>query len=285
MSRRVGSIIIRKGVLLAIILALSSAASAETSSSQTLRIGIVSSLPIKAAYEYYSPLLKYMERKLDRPVEMVLREKQREFDDLLHQGNIAAAFISPQFYMKNRMKSDLEFLVAPQINGEPYYYTYIIVRKKTEISNIADLRGKRFALGKPEFALSELAPLSIAGEVNINAEPGKFFSNIQYVQNIQEALYLITSGQIDGANVDSISYNYSIKKKFEHASETTILVKSPRMPAPPFVVKRDLELMTKEKLKEILLNMHINLEGKTILNDLGFDKFSAPKISIYNKAK
>ncbi len=94
------------------------------------------------------------------------REKPREFDDLLHHGNIAAAFISPQFYMKNRMMSDLEFLVAPQINGEPYYYPFIIVRKKAEISNIADLRGKRFALGKPEFELAELAPMPIAGAVN-----------------------------------------------------------------------------------------------------------------------
>ena len=283
---RVGSIIIRNGVLLAIILGLSSAASAETSSSQPLRIGIVSSLPIKAAYEYYSPLLKYMERKLERPVEMVLREKQREFDDLLRQGNIAAAFISPQFSMKNRMMSDLEFLVTSEIDSEPYYYTYIIVRKKSGISNVADLRGKRFALGKPEFALADLAPLpSIAGEINISTEPGKFFSAIHYVQNLQEALYLTTSGQIDGANVDSISYNYSIKKKLEHASETTILFKSLRMPAPPFVVKKSMELMTKERLKEILLNMHIDREGRTILNDLGFDKFSVPNISIYRKIK
>ena len=43
--------------------------------------------------------------------------------------------------------------------------------------------------------------------------------------------------------------------------------------------------MIKEKLKAILLKMHMDPERRTTLNDLGFDKFTVPKISIYRKIK
>jgi phosphonate transport system substrate-binding protein len=274
----------KRATLFAMILVLFLTAAAETVTAKPLRLGITSSLSIRDAFECYRPLLEYLQCKLEIPVEMVLREEPWEIDDLLRQGTIDGALISPRSYVKNRMQSELELLVAPQINGEPAYYAYIILLKNSEISDLFGLLGKRIASGALKSMAGEFAPLGKIEE-KISIKPEKFFGAIHYMRGLDEGLSLIASGQVDSAYIDSIAYDYAVKRKLPYASETRILLKSSPIAVPPLVVKKGMDSALKSKLKEIFLTMHANSEGKRILDDLDFDKFIVPNKSIYNGLK
>ncbi len=253
-------------------------------SAEPVRFGVNSSLSISDTFECYRPLLEYLTRKLGNRVEMVLREKPWEIDDLLRQGNVSIAIVSPLSYVQNRSNSELELLVVPEINGTFYYYAYVILHKNSSIRDLNGLQGKRFAAGKTKSVDAALAPMSNIVEV-IRATPEKYFGTVQHVGSFNEALSLLASGQVDGAYIDSIAYDYAMRKKMAYVSETKILSKTGPLVVPPIVARKKMDPVMKAKLREVLLNMHSSPDGKTILADLGFDKFIVPKPSLYNGVK
>lgn len=249
-------------------------------SSEPVRFGINSTLSIRDTFECYNALLKYLQLKLENRVDMVLREEPWEIDDLLRQGSVSVALISPRSYVNNRVSSKLELLVVPEINGTSFYHIYIVLHKNSVISDLLGLKGKRFASGAQRSMVADLAPLSKVGEV-IKEKPEKYFSAIQHVRGLNEMLSLIASNQADGVSIDSIAYNYAVRMKMAYVSETRILSKTAPLAVPPIVARKSMDPVMKTKLREILLNMHSSPDGKAILADLGFDKFITPKQSLY----
>ncbi|MBL8102475.1 MAG: PhnD/SsuA/transferrin family substrate-binding protein [Anaerolineales bacterium] len=65
----------------------------------------------------YSPLLQYLEEKLDRPVELVQRRTSLEVNDLIERGEVDVAFVCTSAYVEGHDTFGMELLAAPQVNG------------------------------------------------------------------------------------------------------------------------------------------------------------------------
>ena len=256
----------------------------QITSAGPLRIAAVSTLGLKETFEYYSPLRDYVGRKLGTPVDLVLRESIKEIEGLLDQNGDILAIVCPGTYVRNSKTYGLEILAAPQIKGQPFYQSYIIVRNDSAFKNLEDLRSKRFGFTVQNSNAGELA-LSYSIARTFRKKPEKFFGSILYTKNYEEAMYLLARKDVDGVSVDSITHAYSRKLKKTDSTDTRIIYTSPCYGSPPFIVKKGMDATLKENIKKILLAMHNDPEGKAILEEMGFEKLIVPKKSNYNSVR
>jgi phosphonate transport system substrate-binding protein len=265
--------------LLVMWVAVSAAVAAEP-----VKIGVAAMISPKETVRFYKQLIDYIGAKLGSPVEMVQRENYDEMDAMLEKGEVQVAFLCSGPYVKDHAKFGAELLVAPQSYGQPFYHAYIIAHKDSPIKDLAGLKGKRFAFTDPKSNTGALVPTYMVAK-EFKVKPDKFFSEIMYTKSHDKSVEAVAKKVVDGASIDSLIYDYAAKKNPVYTSQTKIIKKSPAYGIPPLVVRKEMDSALKNKIKNVLLNMHSDPEGKAILSGIMVDKFIVPKDADYNSVR
>jgi phosphonate transport system substrate-binding protein len=87
---------------------------------------------------------------------------------------------------------------------------------------------------------------------------------------------------VHGAAVNGQIWEYYHRKNPQYASKTRIIRKSVPFGNPPVVASSHLSAQTRERIRQLLYNMHRDPEGKRILADLMIDRFIAPREDCYH---
>jgi phosphonate transport system substrate-binding protein len=250
---------------------------------QTLTVCVGAVITPKKGLIYYQDMLNYISNKMGRQIKYVDKTTYAEINDMLKAGQVDVAFVCAQPYVDGHNEFGLELLVAPEVNGEPVYYSYIIVPQNSPVKSFAELRGKRFAFTDPDSNSGKLVPtymLSKMGET-----PESFFKETIFSYAHDKSIQLVANGLVDGAAVDSLIWEYSYHFNPEYTSKTKVIEKSPPYGIPPVVVRPDLDLKTKSRLRQLFLNIHLDTEGKNILKNMLIDRFVTIEDSHYNSIR
>lgn len=251
---------------------------------ESLRIGVAAMISPKETSQYYGEMLTYVGEKIGRKVEIVQHEDYAKMDALLEKGIVNVAFVCAGPYVKDREQFGVELLVAPVSYGKPFYNAYIIVHKDSKIKDLAGLKGKKFAFTDPKSNTGKLVPTYMIAK-DFNTTPEKFFSNVMYSQSHDKSIEYVAKKTADGASVDSLIYNYALKKNAANVNLTKIIEKSPSYGIPPVVVNKNVDPKLKEALRHAFLNMHKDQKGKEILAKIMIDKFIVPKDADYDSVR
>lgn len=255
-----------------------------SANADTLKIGVAAMISPKETKKYYTDMINYVGEKIGRKVEIIQRENYSEMDSLLEKGEVDVAFICAGPYVKDHEKFGVELLVAPQSYGKPFYHAYIIVPADSSASSLADLKGKRFAFTDPKSNTGKLVPTFMIAK-KFNMTPEKFFSQVLYTRSHDRSIEAVAKKLVDGASVDSLIYDYAVRKNPVYTSLTKIIEKSPPYGIPPVVVTKKTDRNLKEMLKNAFLNMHKDPKGKAILHGIMVDRFIIPKDSDYDSVR
>jgi len=245
-----------------------------------LRVAIASILSPAKNFENYHHLLAYLERKLERPVEMVQRMTYAEVSDLMRNRQVDVAFVCTLSYLDGKREFGMELLVAPQIRGQTVYYSYLIVPSGSPVRSIDDLQGKVFAFSDPLSNSGHLAPtyrLSLMGTT-----PDAFFVRYVFTYSHDNSVVAVADRLVDGAAVDSLVYDYLATKEPGLIAKTRIIDRWGPYGIPPVVVRPGLDSSLKGRLQGLLLNMHREAEGRSILEDLFIDRFVLVRDEAYD---
>lgn len=248
-----------------------------------LRVAIASILSPAKNLESYHDLLAYLERRLERPVELVQRMTYAEVNDLMRTRQIDLAFVCTLAYIEGKREFGMELLVAPQIRDQTVYYSYLIVPKESPVRSLMDLRGKAFAFSDPLSNTGRLAPtyqLSLMG-----ATPDAFFSRYVFTYSHDNSIVAVADQLVDGAAVDSLVYDFLTAKEPDLIAKTRIIARWGPYGIPPVVVHPGLAPSLKERLRTVFLDMHRELEGRWILNDLGIERFVPIQDEAYDSVR
>lgn len=247
-------------------------------------IGIAAMISPKETISYYSDMLKYIGEKVGKKVKIIQHEDYSKMDALLEKGVVSVAFICAGPYVKDHEKFGVELLVAPQSYGKPFYHAYIIVHKDSAIQDFAGLRGKSFAFTDPKSNTGKLVPTYMVAK-RFNTTPERFFANVIFSETHDKSIEYVAKKIADGASVDSLIYDYAVKKNPVYTQFTKIVEKSAPYGIPPVVVNKDITPRMKAALRDAFLNMHKDPRGKEILNGMMIDKFIIPKDADYNSVR
>ncbi len=251
--------------------------------SKPIRIGVVSMITPVDTVKYYQEIIDYISDELGEPVEMVYRKTYDEMDRMLEKGHVVAAFVCSAPYVEDRKKFGAELLVAPQVKGRPFYNSYIVVHKDSDIENFDEFKGKTFAFTDPKSNSGRLYPIYRLAKNGIR--PENFFGKYMYSYSHNKSVELVAKKVVDGAAVESLIYMYMQKKGSPYVQKTRIIEISQDFGIPPMITTPSVPTFMKEKIREILMNMHKDRKGKRILDDMLIDKFVEVPDSYYDSVR
>jgi phosphonate transport system substrate-binding protein len=255
----------------------------ESHDPHALHIAVGGMITPREGFAYYRRLLDYIQKKTGRTVEFIDRENYSEINAMLESGDIDAAFVCSGPYVDGHEKFGLELLVQPMAYGDTMYYSYIIVHADSHLKSFEALRYSTFAFTDPESNSGKLVPTYMLSL--INETPDSFFKDYVFTYAHDKSIKAVAQGLVDGAAVDSLVWEYINKVRPENTAGTKIIHKSPPYGIPPLVVRPGLKKEIKDSLKRILLDIHVDPEGREILKGMMVDRFVAGEDSQYDSVR
>jgi len=258
-------------------------AQAAVPSGDTIRMAVAPVLSPLPTFTLYQQFADYLGDKLGRPVELVQGKTYAEINDLVKSGDVALALVCTNPYLQGQQDFGMELLVAPLVQGEPYYYSLLIVRRDLDVSSLEDLRGKTFAFSDPLSNTGRLAPLyqlALRGET-----PESFFSRSIFTYSHDNSIRAVADGIVDGAAVDSLVYDYLQASEPDLMAKVKVIEKWGPFGVNPVVVNPGLDPQLKAQFRDVFLNMDMDSRGRELLAQFRIDRFIVPDDSIYDSVR
>ncbi len=248
-----------------------------------LRVAVGAVTSPQGTVDSYAPLLDYLERKLNRPVELVQRRTYAEVNDLVETGFVDVAFVCTSAYLIGQRDFNMQLLAAPEVDGETVYYSVLIVPATSEARSMVDLRGKAFAFTDPMSNTGHNFPRYLVKQLGETAE--SFFSRTFFTYSHDDAIRAVASGLADGAAVDSLVYDYAIEREPELAQRTRIIFRSEPFGIPPVVSGPQARPQIVAEVRDLLIGMAVDADGQRVLSGLNIDRFVTVEDRIYDSAR
>jgi phosphonate transport system substrate-binding protein len=248
--------------------------------SSYFNVAVGSMISAQETAVHYHQLLNYIAAKLDREIQLIQRKTYGEINDLIGLGQIDLAFICSGPYAFGRERYGFEALAMPEVRGSHLYQSYLIVNKDSPFLNIDHLRGKIFAFTDPDSNTGKLVPTYWLRQKGKTSE--EFFEKTIYTYSHDNSIMAVAMSLVDGAAVHGQIWEYYNHRNPKFTSKTRIIRKSKPFGNPPVVASSSLPNQMKERIRELLFNMHQDPVGKRILDELMIDRFIAPKEDSYD---
>ncbi|MCK7508442.1 MAG: phosphate/phosphite/phosphonate ABC transporter substrate-binding protein [Desulfobacterales bacterium] len=146
---------------------------------------------------------------------------------------IDLAFICTGPFAASREKFGFEALATPQVRGQPFYQSYLIVPKDSPYQKLEDLKGRVFAFTDPDSNTGAMVPrfwLAQLGET-----PESFFSKTIFTYSHDNSILAVAKGLVDAAAVDGHQWEYFERFSPAYTSRTRVIRKSQPFGSPPLV--------------------------------------------------
>jgi phosphonate transport system substrate-binding protein len=248
-----------------------------------IRMAIAAMISPRETFVHYQELLEFVGRKINRKVELVQRKTYGEVNELLGNGEIDFAFICSGPYVLDRKTKGMKIVAVPQVNGRPFYQAYLIVNEGGTFQKLEDLRGKVFAFTDPESNTGRFVPVNRL--TAMNETPESFFKDYIYTYSHDNSILAVGKALVDGASVDGVIWEFYNKRQPEITKPTRIIEKSEPFGMPPFVSSKDTPQELDNKVRDVLLEMHNDPQGKQILESLLIDRFIPGREEWYDEVK
>jgi phosphonate transport system substrate-binding protein len=228
----------------------------------------------------------YAGNRLGVATEFVNNISWQERERLFDSGEIQVCWICglPYVWKANACGQGVEILAAPVIRRArykdlPVYFSDVIVRKESSFNTFADLRQSRWAINE---ARSHSGYNLVRYHLATIGETGGFFSEVIESGAHQNSLRMIIDGQIDAAAIDSTVLEMELEKDPKLKTLVRAIETLGPSPIPPWVASKTLQSALRESLRALLLNMHMDAEGRELLERARFSRFVAVQDSNYD---
>jgi phosphonate transport system substrate-binding protein len=233
----------------------------------TLLIGLIPEQNIFKQMDRYEPLAAYLSKKTGFTVRLII---------LPRYGNIIANFVSSKMdgaffgsftYALAHEKLGVEVLARPvNLQGASTYHGLLFVRRDSGITSIEDMRGKRFAFVDKATTAGYLLPLAYFTKHGVQYKT--YLKESYFTGTHEDAIYDVLNGAAKNTIFDRVASTDDRVRK-----GLVVLERSPDVPENGLAVRKSLDEGVKKLLRDALVTMHADPEGKRILADFGARQF------------
>jgi phosphonate transport system substrate-binding protein len=237
----------------------------------------------------YQAIAGYLAHRLELPIACIEDLPWQEREHMLEHGQAAIGAICGAVYVRLAAQPapPIQLLAAPvmraaRYQGQPIYFSDLIVPADSRVRIFADLRGKLLAYNEPNPYSGYQA---VRAHLASQGESRAFFGCIVAAGSHQAALRMVVAGAADAASIDSIVLERELQLHPElTVSLRTVATLGPS-PIPPLVAAQQLPPATTRALRAALLQMHENAEGRRILHAGRLARFVAVEDAAYDRIR
>lgn len=247
-----------------------------------LKISIAAILSPKLSFTTYSELARYLEKRLNLPVQILFEKNYAETNDALKNSESDIGFVCTGGYLSAKEEFNPEILAVPVVDGQMVYRSLIVAHKNGPERALGDFRGKVFAYSD-EFSLTGRMYIQ-ARLADLKLSSG-FFDRTVVTGSHDNSIRAVAENLADAACVNSLVYNVMLGRGDPYAQRVKIIETSPTFGNPPVIARAGLPPALKSRLRTILLNMHRDENGRRVLKAVSIQRFALPTPGLYSSAE
>lgn len=249
---------------------------------KTILIGLIPEQNIFKQLERYEPLAAYLSEKTGTRVTLKILPRYGNIIDNFKLGGMDGAFFGSFTYALAHAKLGVEVVARPlALDNTSTYHGLIFVRKDSGIKTFRDMKGKRFAFVDKATTAGYLLPMKYFHENGIG-DWKKYLLEGYFAGTHEDAIYDVLKKKADvGAAKNTVFYRLA-KTDPWITKELVVLERSPDVPENALAFRKDFDASLRSRMKEALLNMGQDPEGKKVLEQFGARRFIETTNQDYN---
>lgn len=252
---------------------------AQAAEREPIRFGLTA-VVVRENLRFFDDMTKYLSTHMGRPVEFVRRKSYREIMELLSSGDLEFAWICGYPLVQKREPEFVSLLAVPVYKGQPFYRSYVIVHRDSDIVDIAGLRDRVFAYSDPDSNSGYLYPryyLATTGN-----RPDSYFRKTFFTYNHADTVDAVASRFADGGAVESYIWEFLQKTNPELVAKTRVIHRSQKFGFPPIVSRHDVSPDMIRRMSKLLSEMNSTPDGRRLLDALHLDGFGNYHSDLFN---
>jgi phosphonate transport system substrate-binding protein len=201
----------------------------------------------------------YLEKKLNKKVRVYITTNYTSVIEALHSKKAHIGYLSPFSYVLAAQKNDITpMVVIGQMGKQSIYHSIIFANKNSGVFNIDQLklRAKELTLSfsDPASTSGHLIPFAYLNSIGIN--PDSSFKQIIFAGSHAATVLSVASNKVDiGCSTREFGTEILIRKGLIKSNDINILWESEPIVASPIVIRKDINKVFAEKIKNIYLNL------------------------------
>ena len=206
----------------------------------------------------FSPLIKTIEKITGFTINFTEAPSYGDAIKQLVKGTSHIAWLGQSAFLEAKKMVALDPLAvaATDEKDESVYRTLFITRKDSEITSLAEIKGKHLLLTAKGSTSGDLIPRHILTQIGLNPEISNNFSHVTYAGSQEDAAQKILEAKGDVAALSEINLKGLFESEKLSDENIKIIYKSKPIPGAPFVCLKSLPSEIKEKLKTAFLEAH-----------------------------
>jgi phosphonate transport system substrate-binding protein len=240
---------------------------------QTLRIGLIPEQNLFSQKRRYEPLAEYLSREVEARIVLKILSRYGNIIENFVSNDLDGAFFGSFTGALAHRRLGVEALARPEyLDGTSTYHGLLFVRRESGIRSGEGMKGKRFAFVDKATTAGWLLPLHYFRTQGID-DHHSWLRETYFTGTHEGAIYDVLDRKADIGAAKNTVFQRLAGSDPRLFDELTILARSPDVPENALCVRKDLDGALKTKLKETLLHMHQDKEGKEVLKLFGAARF------------
>jgi len=246
-----------------------------------LVIGLIPEQNIFRQMERYEPLMAYLGGKTGVRFELMVLPRYGNIIGNFQTSKMDGAFFGSFTYALAHAKLGVEVLARPVASdNSSTYYGIILVRKDSPIRTARDMKGKRFAFVDKATMAGYLLPLKYFHENGI-PDYRKYLKEAYFAGTHEDVISDVLNRKADIGAAKSTVFARLARVDPRISNELLVLARSPEVPENGLAVRKDIDPSFRNQLREVLLDMHRDPDGKKVLDQFGAQRFIETKDEDY----
>lgn len=189
-----------------------------------------------------APLKAYLERKLGRPVNLIVPTNYNATVEALGNGSLDFAYLGGLTYIKAHARYGVVPLV--QRSSDLQFRSYFITSTRSGIHSLADLKGKTFAFGDVNSTSGHLMPYLEMRQAGLDPNTTLKY---RYTGSHPATAKAVESGAVDAGALDETVYNSMISEGKLDSNKVRVFYTSRPFVDYVWVARKEVDQATQEK--------------------------------------
>ena len=231
---------------------------------EELTIGLIPEQNVFKQAQRYKLLGEYIEKKAGIKIKFTILPRYGNIIDRFKVDKMDGAFFGSFTGAMAIEKLNVEPIVRPvNLDGTSTYKGYIFVRKDSGIKNTADMRGKKLVLVEMATTAGYVFPMAYFNKHGINIDT--YFKEYYFAGSHDAAINAVLEGKADIGCAKNSMFDRMARSDPGVKNKLAIIAESAEVPSNGLCVRKNLSAEIKKRLKDVLLGMDKDAEGRDVL--------------------